>query len=98
MECIGFQDNPPLRSKQFYEAFSRAISRIADGADWCVMALPERFGRGMDQRARHYGEAWQRIGRAFSELEIWLVDMERATYERCRWNGWPQLRRSLPAE
>jgi hypothetical protein len=89
VECIGFQENPPLRSKQFYEAFFRAISRLGQGAHRCVMALPKRFGRGMEQRARQYGEAWARIGKAFPELEIWLVDINNLSYERRRWNDWP---------
>ena len=79
IECIGFQDHPPVRSKQFYEAFFRAISRLKDGAHLYVMALPVRFGQGMGQRAHHYGEAWKRIGEAFPELEIWLVDVEKKT-------------------
>lgn len=88
IECIGFQENPPLRSKQFFEAFFRAISRISDGAKQCVMALPKRFDRGMDRRAKQYGEAWTRIGEAFPELEIWLVDVEKKRYERRLWSYW----------
>jgi len=89
VECIGFQKVPPLRSKQFYEAFFRAVSRLKNGAQRCVMALPVRFGRGMNQRARHYGEAWKRIADTFPELEIWLVDVENNTYEVHKWNDWP---------
>ncbi len=88
IECIGFQDHPPTRSKQFYEAFFRAISRLKNGAHRCVMALPVRFGRGMDQRARQYGEAWKRIGDAFPELEVWLVNVDKNTYEEHKWNEW----------
>ena len=90
IECIGFQLKPPLRSKQFYEVFFRAVSRLRDGADRCVMALPHRFGRGLNQRARHYGEAWHRIGKAFPELEIWLVDVEKEQYTVHHWNDWPK--------
>lgn len=89
IECIGFQDVPPLRSKQFFELFFRALSRIGQGAPRAVMALPQRFGRGLNQRARQYGTAWRRVGDAFPELEIWLVDVEARTYERRRWNDWP---------
>ncbi len=42
IECIGFQNHPPTRSKQFYEAFFRAISRLKNGAHRCVMA-PKSF-------------------------------------------------------
>ena len=92
IECIGFQKRPPLRSKQFYEVFFRAISRLRDGAAKCVIALPIRFKRGMSQRARHYGEAWTRIGVAFPELEIWFVDVEKNSYEVYKWNCWEDRR------
>jgi hypothetical protein len=88
VECIGFQDIPPLRSKQFYEAFFRAISRLEQGVEECVMALPQRFGSGMERRARHYGIAWKRIAEAFPELEIWLVDTETSRYVRTKWGDW----------
>jgi hypothetical protein len=58
IECIGFQEVAPLRSKQFYEGFFRAISRLKNGTTRCVLALPIRFKNGMNQRAKHYGEAW----------------------------------------
>ena len=88
IECIGFQDHPPIRSKQFYEAFFRAISRLKDGAHRCIMALPVRFGRGMKMRAKQYGVAWKRIGDAFPELEVWLVDVQGKKYEVHKWNDW----------
>jgi hypothetical protein len=91
IECIGFQDNPPLRSKQFYEAFFRAVSRLHEGANSCVMALPRRFGDGLNQRARHYGVAWQRLAGAFPELQIWLVDTDTDRYEVHGWGDWPAL-------
>ena len=89
IECIGFQEVPPLRSKQFYEAFFRAISRLRDGATQCIMALPVRFGRGMNQRARQYGIAWQRLAQSFPELRIWLVNTETGEVERHAWSDWP---------
>lgn len=89
IECIGFQEVAPLRSKQFYEVFFRAISRLKSGASGCVMALPIRFKDGMNRRAKHYGEAWKRIGYVFPELEIWFVDVEENVYEGNKWNDWP---------
>jgi hypothetical protein len=89
IECIGFQKVAPLRSKQFYEVFFRAISRLKNGASRCVIALPVRFKDGMNQRAEHYGEAWKRIGYVFPELEIWFVNVEENMYERHKWNDWP---------
>lgn len=88
IEVIGYKLSPPARSKDFYEVFFRAISRLKDGAEKCVLALPEPFGRGLAQRARHYAKAWLRIGYAFPELEIWLIDTERKSYKRTSWNQW----------
>ncbi len=89
IEIIGFKKSPPARSKDFYEAFFRAISRIKNGADNIVIALPERFALGLNQRASQYGEAWKRIGKAFPEIEIWLVHCEQPySYECSSWNKW----------
>lgn len=88
IECIGFQENPPLRSKQFYECFFRAISRLKDGATRCVLALPTRFNKGRKRRAKQYGEAWKRIGNAFPELEIWSVNVTEEVCEEHKWNDW----------
>jgi hypothetical protein len=89
IECIGFQEVAPLRSKQFYEVFFRAISRLKDGAARCVMALPIRFKDGINQRAEHYGKAWKRIGEAFPELEIWFINITEEVCEEYKWNDWP---------
>lgn len=89
IECIGYQENPPLRSKQFYEGFFRTVSRLKDGATRCVLALPTRFNKGRNQRAKQYGEAWTRIGDAFPELEIWPVNVKGNTYDEHKWNDWP---------
>lgn len=88
IEVIGFKSSPPARSKDFYESFFRAISRLKDGANCCVIALPKRFERGLPARARQYGLAWERIGTNFPELQIWLVDTECRAYEPTSWNQW----------
>jgi len=88
IEVIGFDTSPPRRSKDFYESFFRTISRLDRDATSVVMALPSRFGRGLRQRARQYGIAWERIARAFPELSIWLVDVEGETYQRHSWGEW----------
>jgi len=62
---------------------------LKDGATRCVIALPVRFKRGMNQRANHYGEAWRRIGNAFPEIEIWFVNVKGNTYEEHEWKDWP---------
>lgn len=89
IECISFQEVPLVRSKQFYESFFRSISRLKNGATRCVLELPIRFKDGINQRAKHYGEAWKRIGNAFPELELWFVDIKKNVYEEHKWNDWP---------
>jgi len=89
IEAIGFKSQGPARSRDFYEALFRAISRVKDGATQCVIALPSRAAHGLPQRASHYGIAWQRIGQAFPELQIWLVDTDNPTYTKTTWNEWP---------
>ena len=75
IEVIGFQSAPPTRSKEFFECFFRAVSRDqGKHGDRLVMALPIRFARGKVQRKRQYGIAWEKIGNAFPNLEIWYVD------------------------
>lgn len=87
IEVIAFKSSGPARSRDFMQSFFRAISRIKDGAKKCVIALPARWERGLPQRARQYGTAWRRIGRAFPELEIWLVD-SKGSYSVTKWNAW----------
>ena len=88
IETISFKPSPPERSRQFYECFFRAISRLRFGATKCVMALPHRFGKGLKQRASNYGASWSRLGAAFPELEIWLVDPQTEGVSRTAWNDW----------
>ena len=88
IEVIGYKTSPPARSKDFYEVFFRAMSRLKDGAKHIVIALPERFRNGLPQRVRQYGVGWQRIGSAFPELEVWLVDTENNKVETTKWNDW----------
>ena len=83
IEVIGYKKSPPARSRDFYEIFWRAISRIEGAKEECkahecgtfrlVLALPAGFKRGMQQRQSHYRTAWSRIARAFPELEIWYI-------------------------
>lgn len=88
IEVIGFKQSRPARAKDFYEVFFRAVSRLANGAKHCVIALPRRSELGLPARAKHYGEAWLRIGKAFPELSIWLVDTEARSYKRTAWDEW----------
>lgn len=88
IEVIGYKKSPPARAKDFYESFFRVVSRLNDGATHCVIALPAQFARGLPARAAQHREAWARIAQAFPELEVWLVDVEHATYERGAWIDW----------
>ena len=89
IEVIGFKKSPPARSKDFYEVFFRAISRLKNGAEKIVIVLPERFGNGLHQRAAHYGVAWEKLGDTFPELEIWLINCDSSpSYRRFKWNEW----------
>ena len=90
IEVIGFKESPPARSKDFYEVFFRALSRIGVGAKRSVIALPRRFENGLPARAGQYGDSWIRIGNEFPELEIWLIDTEANSYRCTKWIDWAQ--------
>lgn len=90
IEVIGYKKSGPARAKDFYESFFRAISRIKDGATKCVIAMPINAKIGLPTRAKQYGPAWDRIGHAFIELEIWLIDLEGESYEKSFWLEWSQ--------
>ena len=88
VEVIGYKKAGPSRAKDFYEAFFRATSRLNDGAKHCVIALASEARVGLPARARQHAEAWKRLGRAFPELEIWLVDVSDRKYSRHNWLEW----------
>ena len=91
IEVIGYSTSPPKRSRDFYEVFFRAISRINNNATHLIIALPKQFERGFSQRVRQYRIAWKRIGNIFPELEIWFVDIENSTYEKRKWRDCLEL-------
>lgn len=88
IEVIGYNSRGPTRAKDFFEVFFRLISRLKDGAVRCVIAMPIQAKRGLPIRANHYGIAWERIGKAFPEIEIWLVDTDNHMYRQTKWNDW----------
>jgi hypothetical protein len=88
IEVIGYKESGPARAKDFFEAFFRAVSRLKDGASCCVIALSKLAEAGLPARAAHYGPAWERLGKAFPELRIWLVDTKADSYEDTSWNSW----------
>ena len=88
IEVIGYKKVGAVRAKDFYEAFFRAVSRLNGGASHVVIALAKQAEVGLPARARQHRVAWQRIARAFPELEIWLVDTVNATCQRTSWGDW----------
>ena len=91
IEVMGYKSSGPARAKDFFQGFFRAVSRVKDGATVCALAMPVNAKQGLPARASQYGEAWTRIGNAFPELEIWLVDIDQRTYEKSIWNQWAVL-------
>lgn len=88
VEVIGFQEKPWIRSREFYEAFFRIISRDRGNPnDNLVLALPKRFKTGMRQRMKQYPIAWGKLGKAFPNLSIWYVDTEQDTLEEYSWSN-----------
>ena len=88
IEIIGFESNPPTRSRDFYEAFFRAISRdTGNVTDTLTIALPKRFVIGMPQRKRQYPLAWGKLGSVFPNLRLWYVDTEKETIEEVSWTA-----------
>lgn len=88
IEVIGFKSAGSTRARDFYEIFFRAISRLNEDATDCVIAMPKQFEIGLPQRAKQYYVSWERIGKAFPELKIWLIDIEKKTYKRTDWGEW----------
>ncbi|RPJ62522.1 MAG: hypothetical protein EHM12_04440 [Dehalococcoidia bacterium] len=88
IEVIGFQSHPPIRSREFYEAFFRVISRDRGiSSDVLVIALPIRFKDGMKQRQQQYPVAWGKLAAIFPNLYLWYVDTEKDTIEKYPWSN-----------
>ncbi len=88
IEVIGYKSAGSTRARDFYEIFFRAISRLNDGATNCVIAMPKQSEIGLLQRAKQHHVSWERVGKAFPELKIWLIDIENKTYKRTDWGEW----------
>jgi hypothetical protein len=86
VEIIGFHSNKSIRSRKFYEAFFRVVSRDRGNPnDILIIGLPVRFKNGMRQRRNQYSMAWDKLGKAFPNLQIWYADTERKTVEEYPW-------------
>ena len=88
IEVIGYKSSGPARAKDFFQVFFRAVSRLNDGAKHCVIALADQAQIGLPARAWQHRIAWERIAKAFPELEIWLVNVEGRHYEKTTWAEW----------
>lgn len=91
VEVIGYNAKPPARSRDFYEVWFRALSRVGQGARRCAIALPVEFQNGLNQRAAQYGQAWERLANAFPEVELWFVyhsDPDGPRREIGNWCRW----------
>ncbi len=88
IEVIGYKSKGPARAKDFFQTFFQAVSRLDDGAVRCVIAMPHYAKTGLPSRANQYRVAWPRIGKAFPELEIWLVNVDGNSYEKFQWTDW----------
>lgn len=85
IEVCGYVVNSANRSRDFFEVFFRAISRLDDSAKIIVIALPAAARQGLPARAGHYKVAWKRIAITFPELEIWLINVKNKKYEKTSW-------------
>lgn len=81
IEVIGYKKSGPARSKDFFEVFFRAVSRLKSNEKHIVIALPKKFLKGWEQRVAQYNIAWHRIAKTFPELEIWFVDVSNKKLE-----------------
>ena len=88
IEVIGYKKSGPARSKDFYEVFFRAISRLNDGAKKLVIALTFQYYLGFPKRVKQYKIGFERIAKAFPELEFWFVDVDSRSYKKTSWVYW----------
>jgi Holliday junction resolvase-like predicted endonuclease len=89
VEVIGHKGNASHRSRVFFESFFRAVSRQPQQDDRIVaIAMPSKSAESVPRRARVCGTAWNSIGNAFKNLEIWAVKVSDGSFTRKKWNEW----------
>ncbi len=94
IEIIGSAESSLERVNDFYEAFFQTISRLNNiDCKHCIIAMPESSRKMLPIRAKIYKVAWERIAKAFPELEIWLVDIENKKYQRTSWMYWLECKK-----
>lgn len=88
IEVIGYKGKGPARSIDFNKAFVQAISRFNGKANQVlVIAMPCEYLRGLNQRIKAWGGAWQRIGDTFPRLRLWFFDVKKETLVKGeQWN------------
>lgn len=86
IESIGYNSNPQIKSREFFESFFRIISRDENKKTHkIILALPIRFKNGMQQRKAQYGIAWDKLADIFPNLDIWYVDISNEKIEKFSW-------------
>jgi hypothetical protein len=94
IEVAGFEESNMERIEDFYKVFFRSISRLNnEDCDHCIVAIPDSLKKFLYIRARIYRVAWERLSKAFPELEIWVVDAEKKKYQRTPWIYWLSKKR-----
>ena len=89
IEVIGYKKSGPARAKDFFEVFFRTISRITEDMASLVIAMPLKWEKGLEIRCKkNYLYAWRRISKAFPELNIWLIDIEKKSIKMTKWEDW----------
>ena len=89
VEIIGLAKSGLEKAGDFYEAFFRSFLWLnEEDCKYCAIAMPAVLRRNIDIRARLYKEAWKRLANAFPEFEIWLVNIEKETYQKTSWIAW----------
>lgn len=87
IEVIGYKGKGPARSIDFNKAFVQAISRFNGKANQVlVIAMPDEYLKGLNQRIKAWGGAWKRIGDAFPRLQLWFFDKKTLTKDG-QWNS-----------
>jgi hypothetical protein len=89
IEIAGSETSRLESTKEFYEAFFQAVSRLNNkDCKHCIIAMPESSRKLLPIRAKIFKVAWERISTVFPELQIWLVDVQNKQYQKTSWISW----------
>jgi hypothetical protein len=88
VEVIGHKHNGVSRTNDFRSAFFQLLTRLDDPAGTpgrLALAMPIVHVRGSRDRRTGMNAAWERIGEAFPELEVWYLDMRKRDVYPVTW-------------